>query len=214
MTAIIAKSLMDHLPAAFQGLSAPSWGVTEASKLAENRIKSMQRLTAGTVADIRNVADSILKPRQVSMDQQLSAKLASLKKILSAVSMYLDHEWRTQLLSTLDRFLDPTDWEEDLLLPSEESFATFLRTVIYLHPTKRPGLGLSAKGNFLASWRRDRDRIVIEFLRKDGLRWVLSQTMNGSPESGAGINPIHRLPDLIAGYEPDRFFHDGEKLLT
>ena len=55
---------------------------------------------------------------------------------------------------------------------------------------------------------------MIEFLPSDELKWVLSQTIGGDRESGAGVNQIHRLPDLIAGYEPDRFFNDGEKLLT
>jgi hypothetical protein len=190
----------------------PSWGATKYAKVAEKRISSLQRLTAGTISEIASVSDTT--PRQVPIADQLRDKLVSLKRIVSAVSMYLDADWRAQLLGTLDRFVNVDDWEDDIALPSEQSFATFLRTIIYLHPTKRPGLGLSAKGHFLASWSRGRDRIVIEGLANDDIRWVLSQMNEGMRESGAGRNQIHRLPDLIAGYEPDRFFQDGEKLLT
>jgi hypothetical protein len=168
-------------------------------------------LTAGTVSTIGKTTDA--QPSG-TIENQLGAKLAAMKQILTAVSMYFDSAWRTELIEKLERFHDAEDWEADRELPSECSFATFLRTIIYLHPTKRPGLGLSAQGHFLASWRRGSDRIVIEFLPNDELKWVLSQTVEGDRESGAGINQIHRLPDLIAGYEPDRFFNDDEKLLS
>lgn len=190
----------------------PSWGATDYSKTAEKRITSLQRLTAGAVAEIGAVRNTTSQNK--SIEDQLDEKLLSLKRILSAVAMYLDRDWRSQLLIALDRFANKDDWEDDMVLPSEQSFATFLRAIIYLHPTKRPGLGLSSKGHFLAAWSRDRDRIVIECLADDEIRWVLSQTNEGCRESGAGKNQIHRLPDLIAGYEPDRFFKDGEKLLN
>jgi hypothetical protein len=168
-------------------------------------------LTAGAVSTIGKTTDT--QPSG-TIENQLRAKLATMKQIWTAVSMYFDPAWRTELIGKLERFHEADDWEDDREFPSERSFSTFLRAIIYLHPTKRPGLGLSAQGHFLASWRRGSDRIVIEFLPNDELKWVLSQTIEGDRESGAGINQIHRLPDVIAGYEPDRFFTDGEKLLS
>lgn len=193
------------------GVSLPSWGATSYSKVAEERISSLQKLT-GAAISMGEVVEA--KPKGHTIEGQLSEKLTSLKKLLSAVSMYLDPQWRAEVITALERFLDYDDWEDGLALPLDQSFAAFLRTVIYLHPTKRPALGLSAKGHFLASWSRDRDRIVIECLPRDEIRWVLSQTVDGQRESAAGLNQIHRLPDLIAGYEPDRLFQNGEKLLT
>ena len=92
-------------------------------------------------------------------------------------------------------------------------FSTFLRMIIDLHPTKRPGLGLSAKGHFLASWSKIEDRIVIECLANDDVRWVLSRNVDGLRESGAGKTKIYRIPDVICPYEPDHLFRDGDKLL-
>jgi hypothetical protein len=188
-----------------------SWGASGLAKVVEKRISDLQKLTAGDVSVIGKTAES--EPTG-TIEDQLRIKLAAVKRVLTAVSMYFDASWRHELIQKLERFHDPEDWEEDREFPSERSFATFLRTIIYLHPTKRPGIGLSAYGNFLASWRRGDDRIVIEFLPNDELKWVLSQTVDGERESGAGINQIYRLPDLIAGYEPERFFNDGEKLLS
>jgi hypothetical protein len=193
------------------GSAALSWGTSALSKVVEKRISDLQKLTAGAASMIGKTTDT--QPSD-TVENQLRAKLAAMKHVLMRVSMYFDPSWRRELIEKLDRFHDPEDWEDDRQLPSENSFATFLRTIIYLHPTKRPGIGLSAQGHFLASWRRGSDRIVIEFLPSDELKWVLSQTVDGDRESGAGINQIHRLPDLIAGYEPDRFFNHGEKLLA
>ena len=195
------------------GLQAPalSWGASALSKVVEKRISDLQKLTAGNVSLIGKTTDSQLSG---TVENQLRAKLTAMRLILSAVSMHLDYSWRSEVIKKLEHFHDADGWDSDRQFPSECSFATFLRTIIYLHPTKRPGIGLSAQGHFLASWRRETDRIVIEFLPNDELKWVLSQTVDGDRESGAGINQIIRLPDLIAGYEPDRFFNDGEKLLA
>jgi hypothetical protein len=211
MTTAVAIQKRRAGPNGWQGQDALSWGTSSLSKVVEKRISDLQKLTAGAVSIVGKTADT--EPSG-TIENQLRAKLAAMKQVLMPVSMYFDASWRRQLLEKLEQFHDPDDWDSDRQFPSESSFATFLRTLIYLHPTKRPGLGLSAQGHFLASWRRDSDRIVIEFLPNDELKWVLSQTVDGERESGAGKNQIHRLPDLIAGYEPDRFFTDGEKLLT
>jgi hypothetical protein len=209
-----AVALQQRRPDVQNGLSAPalSWGSSALSKVVEKRISDLQKLTAGSVSTIAKTTET---QQSGTIQNQLCGKLAAMKQTLTAVSMYFDPLWRSELIERLDRIHDAGDWEgDDRELPSERSFATFLRTIIYLHPTKRPGIGLSAQGHFLASWRRGTDRIVIEFLPNDELKWVLSQTIDGDRESGAGINQIHRLPDLIAGYEPDRFFNNGEKLLS
>jgi hypothetical protein len=149
-----------------------------------------------------------------SLQAQLALKLLSFKQMTSPIARYLDPAWQNQLFDTLDKLFAVEDWDDEFALPEEYSFATFLRLVIHLHPTKRPGIGLSVRGHVLASWSRDRDRIVVECLPNDELRWVLSQSIVGNRESAAGKNKIHRLRDLIEGYEPDRFFEDGDKVIA
>jgi hypothetical protein len=151
---------------------------------------------------------------QSPVGERLALRLLSFKRMISPISRYLDPDWRKELFDTLDRVFDSEDWDADFALPEEHSFATFLRLIIHLHPTKRPGIGLSARGHILASWSRGRDRIVIECLANDDLRWVLSQSIDGCRESAAGKNRIQRLIDLIEGYEPDRFLKDGDKIIA
>jgi hypothetical protein len=190
----------------------PSTGGGVDSEIIAGRLKSMRSLISGTVADLASVRDPV--PEVLELREQVKAKRASFKQLTSKIAMHLDPGWRATLLSTLDRLLDPDDWDDEFKLPSEQSFSTFLRMIIYLHPTRRPGLGLSPNGYFLAAWTRDRDRIVIECIGNDEVRWVLSRTVDGERESGAGKVLLHRVPDVTAAYDPEPLFNDGDKILA
>jgi hypothetical protein len=176
-------------------------------------LEGMRALLSPPVAQLASVAESPEKA-STELEKQLAEKLASIKRMTANIAMHLDPAWRTQLFASLDAMLDPGDWDEAFALPSERSFSTFLRTIIYLSPTRRPALGLSPRGNFLASWRRGSDRIVVECLPDDEVRWVLSRLVEGERESGAGKVQIHRLPEVASPYQPDSLFADGQKLLA
>jgi hypothetical protein len=193
-------------------LGMPSVGGGADSRLIDDRLKLMRKLVSGSVANLVKVKDS--DPENLPLREQLLTKLASFKRITATIAMHLDRTWRETLFSTLDRLLDPDDWDPDFRLPTEQSFSTFLRMIIYLHPTKRPGLGLSPSGHILAAWSWDKDRIVIECVGEDEVRWVLSRTIAGERESGAGRVQLYRVPDVIAPYEPEQLFQDGDKILA
>jgi hypothetical protein len=190
-------------------LAVTSGGAGKYSRLIADLIESRPNVSGGSRSEPASPSSS-----KSPLDERLAERLLSFKRMISPVSRYLDQSWRTELLETLDRLFDLEDWDTNFAIPDPYSFATFLRLIIHLHPTKRPGLGMSARGHILASWSRGRDRIVIECLPNDELRWVLSQSIEGCRESAAGKNRIHRLIDLIEGYEPDRFFKDGDKIIS
>jgi hypothetical protein len=189
----------------------PSQGVGIDAEGASARLAAMRRLLTGAgqkISSVQNIA-----AKSDTIEGQLAEKRVAFKRVAASVGMHLDPDWRTRLFAKLDSLMDQEEWDRDFALPSEQSFSTFLRMIIYLHPTKRPGLGLSAKGHFLASWSRLDDRIVIESLANDDVRWVLSRAVGDIRESGAGKTKIHRIPDVIHPYEPDHLFRDGDKLL-
>jgi hypothetical protein len=195
-------------------VASSSLGFGPAARAMDARLDNMRTLMTAAVSNIANVRDT--NAEGLSRADQLRAKLPSIKRVAAAVGMYLDPDWRRRLFARLDQLCDPDDWNfDEMELPSEQSFSTFLRMIIYLHPTRRPGLGISPKGHFLASWTHESgDRIVIECIGHDQVRWVISRTIDGEPEYGAGTGPLHRVPDVTAGYEPDALFTDGHKLLT
>jgi hypothetical protein len=189
----------------------PSAGVGIDAESAVARVGQMKRLLTGAANQITTTRNVIAQSETI--EGKLAEKVGSFKRIAASVGMYLDPDWRSRLFAKLDSMMDANEWDDDFALPSEQSFSTFLRMIIYLHPTKRPGLGLSSKGHLLASWVKDQDRIVIECLADDDVRWVLSHCLNGNIESGAGKTKIYRIPDVIDPYEPDELFLDGHNLL-
>jgi hypothetical protein len=208
LTAIRSRSLLESalvpvLPSAGSGADALA---------IEQRLRNMRTLLTGGASALKDVRGRSAKA--LPIEEQLRKKLASFKEMTATIAMHLDPEWRTKLFAQLDRLLDPEDWDEGFQVPSEQSFSTFLRMIIYLHPTRRPGIGLSPHGHFLAAWTRGNDRIVIECIANDEVRWVLSRDLDGDRETGAGTVQLHRIPDVTAAYEPEALFNDGHKLLA
>jgi hypothetical protein len=189
----------------------PSEGFGIEAEGATARLEQMRRLLTGAGRKISGVQN--IPAKSDTIEGKLAEKRAAFKRVAASVAMHLDPDWRNRLFAKLDSLIDPEEWDLDFALPSDQSFSTFLRMIIYLHPTKRPGLGLSAKGHFLASWSNADDRIVIECLANDDVRWVLSRAVGDLRESGAGKTKIYRIPDVIHPYEPDHLFHNGDKLL-
>ncbi|MGT2436494.1 hypothetical protein ACU4GH_11950 [Bradyrhizobium betae] len=190
---------------------SPSIGAGIDAESASARIGAMKRLLTGASKHVVSTKNEFA--RSDSVEGKLLEKRTSLTRLASTVGMYLDPDWRTRLFARLTSLMDPAEWDESFELPSEQSFSTFLRLIIYLHPTKRPGIGLSAKGYFLASWAKDQERIVVECLPNDDVRWVLSHNRRGFLESGAGKTKIFRLPDVIQPYEPVELFSDAHNLI-
>jgi hypothetical protein len=183
-----------------------SWGAGKYARIVPDLISQLPSLSGSRSLGRPSLSD------EATFAERLALRLLSFKRMTSQIARYLDRSWHAQLFERLDMLFDAEDWDSDFALPLEASFETFLRLIIYLHPTKRPGIGLSSRGYILASWSKDGDRIVIECLPNDDLRWVLSQTNEGARESAAGKNRIQRLVELIEGYEPDRFFKNGDKV--
>jgi hypothetical protein len=194
------------------GAVMPSFGIGADSKSIYDRLTSIKKLLTGPVSNIARISDTKLDG--ASVPEQLRMKSASLKRIAAAVAMHFTQDWRQRLFTRLDEICNAEDWDADCVMPSEQSFSTFLRMIIYLHPTRRPGIGLSHRGHFLAAWTKGSDRIVIECVGNDDVRWVLSRLIDGKRESGAGKVSVHRIPDVIAGYDPEELFNDGHRLLA
>jgi hypothetical protein len=198
------------LPANLMGspiFPAPSsWGAGKDAHLVPDLISKLPNISGG------KSWERLGQSADASLAERLAVRLLAFKRMTSPVARYLDRDWHAQLFETLDKLFEADDWDDDFILPLEQSFETFLRLIIHLNPTKRPGIGLSSRGYVLASWIKDGDGIVVECLPRDELRWVLSQSDEGRRESAAGKNRIQRLIELIEGYEPDRFFKNGDKV--
>jgi len=155
-----------------------------------------------------NPAPSALHPVQrggsLSLTERLFNALADFKmKTATLAAAHFDLEDRARLFKQLDSLLDAESWDSGDVVTTEASFTTLLRMVLFLRG-RRPALGVTGSGNFIATWTENDDRLTIECKREDRLRWVLVQNLDGQRETAAGETTIPRLPEVLSPYDPPR----------
>ena len=138
------------------------------------------------------------------IDQGPSAQVydrrAALKVATAEIAMHLDQAWRTGLFRSLDELMEVDEWDFSDELPTDASYRTFLRMIIFLGPIRRPALGATSNGNIVAGWMHDRDRLVVECEPGDEVRWSVSK-WRPDRESASGRTTVERLPSVLSPYD-------------
>ncbi|MGH8511516.1 MAG: hypothetical protein ACREU8_09085, partial [Gammaproteobacteria bacterium] len=142
--------------------------------------------------------------KTVPLEERLYDARALCKTKTAAVAMHLDAEWRSRFFSQLDSLMDFENWEREDLPITEASFTTLLRMILLVRPARRPGLGSTSGGNIIAAWTVEKDRLTIECLPHDEVRWVLSRNFGGNHESAAGQVALSRSLAVLEPYNPKR----------
>jgi hypothetical protein len=144
--------------------------------------------------------------RNVPLEERLYDARALCKIRTAAVAMHLDREWQSRLFLQIDSLMDAENWEKDDVPVTEASFITLLRLILLIRPRRRPGLGSTSAGNIIAAWTVEKDRLTIECLPHDKVRWVLSRESEDHRESAAGHVSLSRLAAVLSPYNPERWF--------
>ncbi|MBK7015580.1 MAG: hypothetical protein IPH39_08395 [Sulfuritalea sp.] len=145
--------------------------------------------------------------RKRSLEENLFDATAAVKTLTSQVAMHLDREWRAKLFRQLDSLHDPAEWEAGDIPVQKASFATFLKAICDIRPARRPGLGLTSSGCLIAAWTTARkDKLTIEFLPNDQVRFVLSLVHADDTERIAAKTNVARLRERLSQFGPDRWF--------
>lgn len=181
--------------------------ISQRTNVIAQGIQALQNgpLPSSTRLDTR--PDSIETP----IHERLFDALAAAKVLTSRVAMHLTLEWRDKLFRQLDSLHDPAEWEEGDLPVHQASFMTFLKAMLTINPERRPGLGLSHAGNLIAAWTTGKDRLTIEFMLHDRVRWVISLHYDDGPVRYAGDVPVSRLNEGLAKHNPEHWFHSGSE---
>ncbi len=168
------------------------------------------------INELQNKSGSIACPkdrfkeiRNRSIDEVLFDACADAKILTSRVSMHLPSELRESLFEQIDLIHDSEDWDQDDSPVKKASFQTFLRWLVLATPSNLPGLGLSSAGNIIAAWIDDNDRLILEFLANDSVKWIVSRHLEEDIERGTGQTNILRLAMILSPYNPNTFFHKG-----
>ena len=145
--------------------------------------------------------------RKRSLEENLFDATAAVKTLTSQVAMYLDLEWRAKLFRQLDSLHNPAEWEPGDSPVGKASFATFLKAICDIKPERRPGLGLTSTGHLIAAWTTTRkDKLTIEFLPNDQVRFVLSLVHADDTERFAGKTAVSLLRNRLSQFGPSRWF--------
>jgi hypothetical protein len=171
---------------------------------------------ADWVNGLRRPSPASLPPKTGVEGRPLEARvfdaLADAKILTARVAMHLEREFRERLFQQLDSLHETAEWEEGDEPISLSSFATFLKAILTIKAERRPGLGLSHTGNLIAAWTTARDRLTIEFLQNDRVRWVLARYRDtDEPAQFAGQTHVSELVDGLAPHHPEHWFSHASK---
>lgn len=142
-----------------------------------------------------------------TLDETLFDVRAKIKILISQVSMYITEDWRSRLYRQIDILHDPDDWEDEDKPISLLSFKTFLRWFFLSKPERPPGFGLSYTGNFIAAWASGKDKLILEFLPNDTIKWVVTKSYEGELERATGIARSARITSVLSPYSTEDWFN-------
>jgi len=184
-------------------LTVSAWSASNSSVFSDDT-----KLIERRIGELRNPASpaSLFASANNSLEERLFDATASVKILTAQVAMHLDREWRNKLFAQLDSLHDLEEWDPDDEPIQAGSFATFLKAMVQIKPQRRPGLGLSHSGYLVAAWTSGKNRLTIEFLQNDRVRWVLARYTDDDVERFAGQTSVSRLIDGLAPYAPDAWF--------
>jgi hypothetical protein len=153
-------------------------------------------------------SDDGASPQNSPLEEKLYVALSEAKVLTSRIAMHLDKEWRNRLFRQLDSLHSSEEWDIETEPLQRASFATFLRSLHSIGIKRRPGLGLSYGGNLIGAWTVGPNRLTLEFLPYDSIRWVLTRERDGALDRAAGETRVSRIASVLSPYEPQIWF-DG-----
>ena len=200
------RTVTDPRSATLTFVCAPSAGAGGDSAYIERDLHRLASNKSPTLSVTSTQSQGRNSTSPSTLAERLYYSLADIKIMTSQVAMHLDDTWREKLFRRLDGLLSVDSWDEKDKVLQRDSFSTFIRLILLQKPPRQPSLRISQRGYLLADWTTGRDSLVIEFLPKDELRWVLVRYSDGERESAAGQTPLRRFTAVLSPYDPDRWF--------
>lgn len=145
-----------------------------------------------------------------TLQERLFNSRASCKIRMADVAMHIERDWRNGFFAQVDNLLDLENWDEEDEPISAASFETLIRMILFVKPKRRPGLGATGEGNVIAAWTVGNDRLTIECMPDDEIRWVLLHYIDGDREIASGQTALPRLADVIQPYDPKKYWTANE----
>jgi hypothetical protein len=172
-------------------------------------LKSIRASNSVSQSSPKSVVEAVLDDGN-ALAAALRESRSSFKILVSRVSMHLGVAWLEKLFAQIDSLLDVDEWDTSDPVPKIETARTFIRMLLAMKVARKPGLGISNSGNLVAAWTNGSNRLTVECMPHDRVRWVLARVVDGEVERAAGDGKIERLKDILAPYEPTVWFEYAE----
>ena len=109
-----------------------------------------------------------------STTQLVSLALIDLIGFLALYKKRLPADTHDRISHRISALLDPTDWEEEDVLPNWNSFFATLEFLSRHRELRVPTISLDRYGHFALSWRPARDKLVTMYFGPDGqVSWLV-----------------------------------------
>jgi hypothetical protein len=141
-------------------------------------------------------------PPPQSLDDKLYTARAQCKLKTNQFAMHFGADWQQRFFAQLDALMNKDDWDASDTPVTEASFATLIRLLLTMRDKRRPGLGLGNGGRIIAAWTKGSDRLTVECLADDRVRWIVSQTLDGELDTAAGDTTLALLAERLAPFSP------------
>lgn len=161
-----------------------------------------------STSEEQETTKTFLTPELPSVEQQLWDNRAKLKEITAQYAICLiEPKLRNKFFAQIDWLLNSEHWDEDDRLADTEAFKTLVKFILNAKPINAPYLGLSDNGNILASWINNDNKISLECMPNNNVKWFISCVFSGKKERVGGEAPsLERLLAVIRPFQNAGWF--------
>lgn len=147
-----------------------------------------------------------------NLEEQLYDARAAFKIATNQVVMHFDKDWQRRFFTQLDAVLDSEEWDTQDPIVTEPAFRTLLRILLLLRGKRRPGLAVGPGGTIIATWTVGPNRLTLECHPADTVRWIVTQIIDGEPDTAAGQTKLPHLFERLASFNTEQWFaNEGPK---
>lgn len=117
------------------------------------------------------------------------------------------------IYNRLSVILDPDDLADENITPRKASFVDLIDFFVAHKLLMQPRLGITRKGNFIASWRRAKNMLVsLEFIGKGRIDWLIFAPNAAEPnfiETAAGEANFTTIMQRIRSFRAEGWMKNG-----
>ncbi|MFM1975439.1 MAG: hypothetical protein RL145_285, partial [Pseudomonadota bacterium] len=127
----------------------------------------------------------------------------------ASVASRLDDSTRLWLFRQLNRLHDADEWLDGDRPVDLDSYKSFVRALIVGYIGGRPAIALGNRGEIIAIWQDNQDRLIVDFYADGKVRFLVNQLADEQRERVAGNTITARLKQVLNPYRHERWFQHG-----